>query len=606
MGGGEDDFNQNQYFQDLFPTISQPPVAIDPTLVPAQDGFVPYEPTTIQQAGNYGVGQAAALYGQGSPNKTFGDLTNQSFNAVSNIASQPFSLNAAGALNNQLGMSNPFMFGFSNGANPYAQQFSGMSQQTNPYASQYGSSANPYGDYFSGMSSQSNPYATQIGANVSNNPYASNVSNLSGQTNPFTSQIAGSFTANPYTANTNDSNPFIDGFANFGNTQNTAFNSTVDRALGNVQDRVNSQFGLGGRTGSGQHNKVTTEALGDVANQMYSDNFNQNQNRALTALGQGANLYNTDQSRNLQALGMNASNFNTDQNRNLSTLNTAGNFANQDFGNQLNASLAGSDIYQQGFNNQFNVDKTLADLYQMDYGNQLQAAGMGSDVFQQDFTNQFNTNNALSDIYQRDFSNQLNAAGMGSDVYQQDFNNRFNTTNTQANLFNTDQARKLQAAGMLPDIQNSQYQGALIQNQLGQQQDDLNFYNAGSGWNNLQNYADIVATLQGTQPAPRDKTSNTDKLIGLASVVGPFFSSKDYKEQKRPVNTLEKLNSIPVERWKYKDGIADSKEHIGPYAEDFKEAFGVGDGKTINIVDALGVIMRSLQELTLEVKELKA
>jgi len=83
------------------------------------------------------------------------------------------------------------------------------------------------------------------------------------------------------------------------------------------------------------------------------------------------------------------------------------------------------------------------------------------------------------------------------------------------------------------------------------------------------------------------------------------YSSKTMKEDKRAVSSAEILTAmkqIPVERWKY---IDQSEDHIGPYAEDFKALFGVGDGKTIGVVDAIGVLMASVKALAQELDDLK-
>ena len=82
-------------------------------------------------------------------------------------------------------------------------------------------------------------------------------------------------------------------------------------------------------------------------------------------------------------------------------------------------------------------------------------------------------------------------------------------------------------------------------------------------------------------------------------------SSKALKEAKRPVSTpeiLAAMKELPVERWKY---INHKEDHIGPYAEDFKERFGVGDGKTIDVIDAIGVLMASVKGLATELDEVK-
>lgn len=115
-----------------------------------------------------------------------------------------------------------------------------------------------------------------------------------------------------------------------------------------------------------------------------------------------------------------------------------------------------------------------------------------------------------------------------------------------------------------------------------------------------QQYQNQLAGWQAQQQA---SSANAAGLMsGIGSLVGgglAFFSSKKLKENKRPVegSALEALDQMPVEEWKYKDGVADSGEHIGAYAEDFHKATGKGDGKTIPVMDAIGVTMKAVQEL---------
>ena len=164
-------------------------------------------------------------------------------------------------------------------------------------------------------------------------------------------------------------NPFMQAFNNYGNAQDTRLDNTVDYAMGKAQDRLNSQFGGAGRSGSGMHANTMSEGLGNIANQMYSQNFQQNQARA------------------------------------------------------------------------------------------LQAAGMGSSAFQQD------------------------------------------------------KARDLQAAGMMPQLEASRWMGINNMANLGQQQDQ-------SPWDNLRNYASIVASMNGTQPPDRPESSSMDTVMGLAGMAG--------------------------------------------------------------------------------------
>lgn len=66
---------------------------------------------------------------------------------------------------------------------------------------------------------------------------------------------------------------------------------------------------------------------------------------------------------------------------------------------------------------------------------------------------------------------------------------------------------------------------------------------------------------------------------------------------------LEALASIPVESWNWKTQDA-SIRHIGPMAQDFYAAFGVGEDPTrISTVDADGVALAAIQGLYQEVQE---
>ena len=60
---------------------------------------------------------------------------------------------------------------------------------------------------------------------------------------------------------------------------------------------------------------------------------------------------------------------------------------------------------------------------------------------------------------------------------------------------------------------------------------------------------------------------------------------------------LEKLAALPISTWNYK-WDPPSVRHLGPMAQDFKATFGLGDDdRTINMVDANGVVMVAVQAL---------
>lgn len=132
-----------------------------------------------------------------------------------------------------------------------------------------------------------------------------------------------------------------------------------------------------------------------------------------------------------------------------------------------------------------------------------------------------------------------------------------------------------------------------------------------SGFNGaMQGNRDMMNGLnmqwqQGMQQHSADQAASNSMWGGLGSMAGMgmfMLSSKDAKEDKRPARgVLDAVKDMPVEKWKYKDGMGDGGEHIGPYAEDFQAATGKGDGKTIPVVDAIGVTMGAVKELAEQV-----
>ena len=70
-------------------------------------------------------------------------------------------------------------------------------------------------------------------------------------------------------------------------------------------------------------------------------------------------------------------------------------------------------------------------------------------------------------------------------------------------------------------------------------------------------------------------------------------SDRNAKENFKPVNArdvLAKVARLPITEWQYK--TQDDARHIGPMAQDFREAFGTGrDDKHITSVDADGVAL---------------
>jgi hypothetical protein len=94
------------------------------------------------------------------------------------------------------------------------------------------------------------------------------------------------------------------------------------------------------------------------------------------------------------------------------------------------------------------------------------------------------------------------------------------------------------------------------------------------------------------------------------------LSDREAKENFRPVDareTLAKVAALPLTEWNYKSQDARVR-HLGPTAQDFRAAFGVGDSdRGISAVDADGVALAAIQglhqllrEKESEIQELKA
>jgi hypothetical protein len=118
------------------------------------------------------------------------------------------------------------------------------------------------------------------------------------------------------------------------------------------------------------------------------------------------------------------------------------------------------------------------------------------------------------------------------------------------------------------------------------------------------------ARMQGYNAQQQAEGAFWGGLGSAAGMIGSKLipSSEEYKKDKKSIGkgkALEGINNLDVERWRYKTGFQDDREHIGPYAEDFKREFGVGSGKEIDLRDALGVTMKAVQDLTQEVRGLR-
>lgn len=107
-----------------------------------------------------------------------------------------------------------------------------------------------------------------------------------------------------------------------------------------------------------------------------------------------------------------------------------------------------------------------------------------------------------------------------------------------------------------------------------------------------------VAGLVAGGGAPADK-----QTVGLQSGAKPFAVSGQ--------KALDGLCSgkMPVDGWKYHDGVEDSGDHVGPYAEDVQAAFGdkvAPGGKAIDMGAMAHVNGAALAQLAKKVADMRA
>ncbi|HEV7460784.1 MAG TPA: tail fiber domain-containing protein [Solirubrobacteraceae bacterium] len=88
------------------------------------------------------------------------------------------------------------------------------------------------------------------------------------------------------------------------------------------------------------------------------------------------------------------------------------------------------------------------------------------------------------------------------------------------------------------------------------------------------------------------------------SGLGPS-SDRRLKQAFEPVDVhdiLAKVAELPVEAWSYR--AQPGVRHIGPMAQDFRAAFGLGeDDRHIQAVDAMGVCLAAIKALAGHVQE---
>jgi hypothetical protein len=121
----------------------------------------------------------------------------------------------------------------------------------------------------------------------------------------------------------------------------------------------------------------------------------------------------------------------------------------------------------------------------------------------------------------------------------------------------------------------------------------------------LGGYFQIIDRTAGASRLQIETNGNVTIPAELTTVAVNITSDRNAKEQFKPVNArdvLAKVVGLPISEWQYK--TQSGARHIGPMAQDFREAFALGrDDKHITSVDADGVALAAIQGLNEKLEE---
>ena len=127
----------------------------------------------------------------------------------------------------------------------------------------------------------------------------------------------------------------------------------------------------------------------------------------------------------------------------------------------------------------------------------------------------------------------------------------------------------------------------------------------GDVWAFSNTVGEMRLSLQGSGAVEMAVASGGDVTIaGMLTELSDRNAKTNIRELDRS-NILERVARLPISRWQYKkdDGV----DHIGPMAQDFYAAFGLGENDThIGTIDTSGVALAAIQALAQENKALKA
>ena len=118
------------------------------------------------------------------------------------------------------------------------------------------------------------------------------------------------------------------------------------------------------------------------------------------------------------------------------------------------------------------------------------------------------------------------------------------------------------------------------------------------------------AQMNAYNQAQQRQSSNIGALAGVGGAIAgalpwaTWLSDRDSKRDVQPVNAeavLDMVRMMPTSEWSYKPEAQAMGQpggrHIGPMAQDFRRITGKGDGRSIPVVDAFGMLLTATKAL---------
>ena len=334
---------------------------------------------------------------------------------------------------------------------------------------------------------------------------------------------------------------------------NPHFRQWLEREAERLGDQVSGQFSAAGRYGSGAHQGVLGDTVGDFTLQGLAEDFNRERGLQLQA---AQTIEDAQQGRLGQQLGA-VSGITGVQGQNLANrmaaagqlnandlarLGLAGQFAStgagfeaQNIANMLGATQAQTGFDAQNIANQLAAIQQSTGLDAQNIANMLGATGAQTAFDAQNITNQLGAAQSQADIGQTILALRQALAGDIFGANQQNFQNQFGGAQEAAGLSNLGLQNALGFMGALPTIQQNRTFAPQLQMQAGAVQDQYNqqlindmisqFYQQDmQPWTRLGALQAAAAGAAGPYGMAYQKQQENSGLLGILGDVASIFA----------------------------------------------------------------------------------